>query len=409
MAMAYDPHRPHPPKPLQYGDSTIQIYIAVAAKPSLDITAPGNRLWSEEPLFTFPKTFLHSLDLPQNNWIPWLRYASYIVTGQPGYLAVAPNEVELLDTLPATSPTDCFAVYYHPTSNLVCTIDPDLGTAISTYVTGPGFREKVIARDRHCVWTDFPEHFCDAAHIIPHNKNLLYINRLLTTRNVNGEPLEDIDDVRNGPLLCRTYYIVSARGTIAFMRTPIPGVINSSDLHYDILMLHYIKQDIYDDTKQIIIPPNYAVDTPGSDSDKPSHVLLDAIYGYHLLHQFGNVEYAKRLFKEATDGYFGPYGPLAQSGIGGKERAKKQKEDEECRQCPDQDQYEDEDEGDECGDSESDIWHPPRNFEDATMQDFLRLLRWSYISGAQNSSSGPSQSPVENARDKVEGWRQGVP
>ncbi|KAK7037218.1 hypothetical protein VNI00_011209 [Paramarasmius palmivorus] len=425
--MALDAYRLHPPKPLQYGDSNIRIFISVSADPALDITVPGNRLWTEDALLTFPKTFLHSLDLNQNNWIPWLRYASYTITGQPGFLSLTPDGTEIIMQPATTLSTSSLDLYYHPDSDVICIIDPDLDSVLSSSVGGPrrpSFRSDVVARDRQCIWTGFPSDSCEAAHIVRHNNDLPYIARLLATRDTN-ETFEDIDDVRNGLLLSRDYHAEFARGKIAFIRTPIPGIITSSDLHAshqpldDILTIHYIKQDIYDTTHPIVFPPNHTVPTPGpGTNDALSHALLDCVYGYHLLNQFGNVKLAKELFEDMTERYYGAHGPLDRGGKGEEERRKeKEKEDKRERQKeerqrrldnrrrgrPDVECTSDLEEGDGDKESEPEVWHPPRNFEDATMQDFLRLLRWSYTTSRVHKDP---PNPAEKVRDKVEAWKQ---
>ncbi|KAK7018039.1 hypothetical protein VNI00_018435 [Paramarasmius palmivorus] len=422
--MSVNAFRPHPPKPLQYGDSNIRIFISVSVDPA------GNRRWTEDALLTFPKTFLHSLNLNQNNWIPWLRYASYTITGQPGLLSLTRNGAQII-MMPATTPTSSLDLFYHPNSDVICIIDPDLDSALSSSVGGPrraGFRSDVVARDRRCIWTGIPADSCEAAHIVRHNKDLPYITRFLATRDHN-ETFEDIDDVRNGLLLDPHYHARSARGDIAFIRTPIPGIITSSNLHAshqpldDILTVHYIKQDIYDSTNPILFPPNHTAATPGSGTaDAPSRALLDCVYGCHLLNQFGNVKLAKDLFKDMTEHYYGPYGPLARGGKGEEERRKeKEKEDKRGQQAKERQQRHDnrelhgtgrqdvecisdlEEEEDGDGESEPEVWHPPRNFEDATMQDFLRLLRWSYTTSSVHEDP---PSPAEKVRDKVEAWKQ---
>ncbi|KAK7022958.1 hypothetical protein VNI00_016848 [Paramarasmius palmivorus] len=412
---------PHPLRPSRYGDSSVDIYIAIAIDPSQDIDSPENRRWSDKPLLSIPKTFIHSLDLAGNNWVPWLRYVSYAVSGQPGFISLNHGGPPLKTSLNLLDTSANASVFYHPKSHILCFIDPKLPSYATSSCAGSareGFRDKVIARDHGCVWTRAGPSLCDAAHIVRHGKTLAYVKRLLQTR-ATDETFDSIDDPRNGLLLNKVLHVESENGVQAYIRTPIPHIIDSSDLHsnspphQDILTVHYIHGDVYDPDFTISLPPNEYVVTPGDTDTAPSHVLLDAVYGAHLFTKFGNEKLALEMFPDREKQHYGPYGPMKKGGKTDKAKRERQTRDRDVRT----------NEGLEYSDYDSnsdlEMWTPPQTFQEASPMDKLLMIRSRYVTFKPGASvetedaESLQQSPLrkgqfEGKNKEIDIWRHEV-
>ncbi|KAK7030373.1 hypothetical protein VNI00_014117 [Paramarasmius palmivorus] len=414
--MLFIPQRfPHPTRPLQYGNSSVELYISAAIDANQDINLPGNRRWSEKPVLTIPKTFLHSLDLAGNNWVPWLRYASYAISGQSGFISLDPGGPPL-----STSPNALYAptnasIFYHPTSHVQCFIDPDLPSCTTSSCDSSrraGFRDQVIRRDHACVWTGRNPANCDASHVIRHGKTLAYVNRLLRTRAAD-EAYDTIDDVRNGLLLNKILHTEAEKGIHAYVRTPIPNIINSSDLHpnclpqQDILTAHFIHGDVYDTAFMLELPPNAYINTPGDTDTAPSHVLLDAVYGAHLFTKFGDDEVVRQMFpdweiREET-----------------KEQQARDRADRANKRSNRENGPNKGIESSDCNsDSDLETWKPPQNFEEATPMDKLLMIRSQFVtfvprpstrSEDEDQHQPPSQKGRFQGKDKdIDTWRHQI-
>ncbi|KAK1222909.1 hypothetical protein PQX77_014238, partial [Marasmius sp. AFHP31] len=337
---------PHPPPPAQYPDNAchIEVFVPFPKNPQLDITAEGNRQWDDEPFLRIPKRYLWSFELPNQNWIPLIRYICYAIVGAKGDLSatqsgVVPPNLATLHSVGANE-----SVYYHSRSSGYLADFRIESNASMTHSSkrDEDFKNQVKERDRFCRFTETPDTLpsCEAAHIVKHCKGDEYIQQLSLHRGGDEQTVDEIDSPANGLLLASHVHNVAGTGAIAFIRTPVPGVLESADLHgnmpedngnHPMLTLHYIQWDVYDPRLPLLSIPNIGVHlVTQSDVPLPPCYLFDAVYASHCINKWGNLKfYGDRLAKHSEAYYHGgraKQGGLDKTGREREEQARATKE-----------------------------------------------------------------------------------
>ena len=161
---------------------------SVAQKPTIYVCAKipidtDNDLWEWTCILAFPIEILRQLRLSYKLY-KWLRYATGVVLGMEGDLRTGKDTMS--DAVDYETGDDAFPkdtsfdLYYHYSMagmrlNNMLPIDPSFhneGLTSSEYSTRKeDFRDAVSERDGgNCVITNDDDMWCDAAHLIAHNK-----------------------------------------------------------------------------------------------------------------------------------------------------------------------------------------------------------------------------------------------
>ncbi|KAG7085885.1 hypothetical protein E1B28_003419 [Marasmius oreades] len=253
-----------------------------------------------KPLLAIPKWQLHSFDLPDQNWIPFLSFVCFAITNSQGAFYIHdPDEKPLTDAHANTLRSSQHVSLHYKCSTSSSLVDTGLDKVTTTRSEARlgSFPREVKARDGHCPFTSAIEEDCEATHIIRHCKGNDYMEVLCTER---GDSIIDIDDAQNGLLLYNTLHNATENGRMAIIRTPVTfatgqgtseTILASNQLHpnvsadSDIYTIHYIGRNIFKPKT----PPyswcrRYAPVRETSAHKAPPHFLLTAVYGVQCYH-----------------------------------------------------------------------------------------------------------------------------
>ncbi|KAG7097721.1 hypothetical protein E1B28_005044 [Marasmius oreades] len=318
---------PTPPlPPTIYGDPVSQVGVVhIRIYFTVLIRDEGPRLLGNinKPLLAIPKWQLHSFDLPDQNWIPFISFVCFAITNSRGIVYIHdPDEKPLTDAHANTLRSSQHVLLHYKCSTSSSPVDIALDKVTTTTRTEArlgSFSHEVKARDGpRCPFTSGLEADCQATHIVRHCKGNNYMEALCIER---GDGIIDIDDAQNGLWLYSPLHNATGSGRMAIIRTPVPfatsqgtseTILASNQLHSDvsadsdIYTLHYIGQNIFSPKS----PPyhgwcRYTPVTETSAYKAPPHFLLTAVYGVQCYHAWQVADDdARQLLKDWAARYY---------------------------------------------------------------------------------------------------------
>ncbi|KAI9568229.1 hypothetical protein HD554DRAFT_2261547 [Boletus coccyginus] len=178
------------------------------------------------------------------------------------------------------------------------------------------FRQALIECDRTCVLTsDTALTNCDACHLIPHSKKDTYMSSLFDYRHEmydSMDPLNSIDDARNGLLLNVIFHRPLDLCQLAFLKTP-NFALTVDDIPYrqppnagsppNRLTLQHIKPSELGLLSQIT-PHNSDARQPQDTSKWPPAIIVDLSYAVAALQAWGPKTFIEYVRTNSRDVYY---------------------------------------------------------------------------------------------------------
>ncbi|KAI9574401.1 hypothetical protein HD554DRAFT_2046869 [Boletus coccyginus] len=157
--------------------------------------------------------------------LKWLRFLGFAIYGRQGHISMSMNGPELDYTLEIQARSYYFVSNGEPRFVDVDAIDKrSIYTSESDFSTGrANFTQALIERDGTCALTGQRASDCDACHFIPHSKGDDYMLNLFRHRHEmygTVDPLDSINDIRNGILLFVGFHRALDARRLAFLKTP---------------------------------------------------------------------------------------------------------------------------------------------------------------------------------------------
>ncbi|KAI9449291.1 hypothetical protein HD554DRAFT_2290294 [Boletus coccyginus] len=267
--------------------------------------------------------------------LKWLRYLGFIIYGRQGYISKFMNgsELDYTEEIEARSyyfVSDGELDFYTLRSFLTLLtfsgeprfVDVDAmdnrtssASDISTGTTG--FRAALVERDGTCVLSGFPPSFCHACHLIPHSKGDSYMSSVFNhRREMYGlvDPLDGINDSRNGILLNAILHTALDAGDIAFLMTP-NFALTVDDIPYhqpldagnptNRLTLQHIRPSLFGPSQSHFSPHNSDARQPQDLSQWPPAIIADLSYASAVLRAWGTRDFNDYLREISMDSYYG--------------------------------------------------------------------------------------------------------
>ncbi|KAI9568598.1 hypothetical protein HD554DRAFT_2191442 [Boletus coccyginus] len=239
--------------------------------------------------------------------LKWLRFLGFTIYGRQGYISKSMNgsELDYTEEIEAREPrfVDVDAMDNRTSST------SDLSTRVAD------FRGALHERDGTCVFSGDPPLFCHACHLIPHSKGDSYMSSLFDhRREMHGpvDPLDGINDTRNGILLNNYLHIALDAGGIAFLKTP-NFALTVDDIPYhqppdagspaNRLTLQHISSSP-PPTLFHVGPHNSDARQPQDISQWPPAIITDLSYASTALRAWGTKDFIEYIRENSMDSYY---------------------------------------------------------------------------------------------------------
>ncbi|KAI9457852.1 hypothetical protein HD554DRAFT_2197886 [Boletus coccyginus] len=265
---------------------------------------------------------------PSPSPLKWLRFLGFVIYGRQGYISVSTNGPEL----DYTENIEARSYHFISDGNEPRFIDVDaMGNKTqSTSASEPStrkrsFRQVLISRDGTCAMTGVDASFCEGCHLIPRSKgdsvpncdpSIRYMSNLFDHRGeMYGpvDPLDDIDDPRNGILLFTAFHGTLGAGYIAFLKTPnfaltvddIPCHQSSNAGSPNRLTLQHIQpsQSVIAVLGQLC-PHNTDARQPQDISQWPPAIIVDLAYAVAALQAWGPEAFIEDVRANSREAYY---------------------------------------------------------------------------------------------------------
>ncbi|KAI9568219.1 hypothetical protein HD554DRAFT_2314329 [Boletus coccyginus] len=251
--------------------------------------------------------------------LKWLRFLGFVIYGRQGYISMSTNGPER-EVDPYTPRFFLTLLTFLGEPRFV-DVDAIDNKTRSTSTSEPstrkrGFRQALISRDGTCAMIGVDAPFCEGCHLIPRSKGDSYMSNLFDHRGeMYGpvDPLDDIDDPRNGILLFTGFHRTLDAGYIAFLKTPnfaltiddIPCHQPSNAGSPNCLTLQHIQP-----SQSVIAvlpsscPHNTDARQPQDTSQWPPTIIVDLAYAAAALQAWGSEAFIEDVQANSRDAYY---------------------------------------------------------------------------------------------------------
>ncbi|KAI9568616.1 hypothetical protein HD554DRAFT_2314212 [Boletus coccyginus] len=249
--------------------------------------------------------------------LKWLRYLGFIIYGRQGYISKSMNGPELDYSEEIEALSYYFISDGEPRFVDVDAMDNKTSSTSDISIAAAGFRSALIERDGTCVFSGAPVYpFCQACHLIPHSKGDDYMSSLFDhRREMYGpmDPLDGINDPRNGILLNNMIHVSFDTGGIAFLMTP-NFALTVDDIPYyqppsagspaNRLTLQHIQPSPFGPSQSYSSPHNSDARQPQDLSQWPLAIIADLSYASTVLRAWGIKDFIEYVREKSIHHYY---------------------------------------------------------------------------------------------------------